>query len=61
MNSFKDSLGILLMIVGAIILVLSYFLGWNNNNLVQVAGLLFVIGGIVVYVLTNKKNQESKD
>ena len=61
MNNFKDSIGILWMIIGALILVLSYFLGWNNNNAVQAAGLLFVIGGIVVYVLTNKKNQESKD
>lgn len=58
MKDFKKELGKLLMIIGAIILILSYFCGWNNFNGVLVAGIALIIAGIVVYIIMNKKFTE---
>jgi uncharacterized membrane-anchored protein YitT (DUF2179 family) len=58
MKEFKKELGKLLMIIGAIILILSFFLGWNNNNAVLSGSLGLIVLGIVVYIIMNKKHVE---
>jgi len=57
MKGFLQSLGIILMILGSIVLILSYFMGWNNINGVQLGGIALIIAGIIVYIILNKKHQ----
>jgi hypothetical protein len=57
MKGFLQSLGIILMILGSIALILSYFMGWNNINGVQFGGVALIILGIIVYIILNKKHQ----
>ena len=57
MKGFLQSLGIILMIIGSIILILSYFMGWNNINGVQFGGIALIIIGVIVYIILNKKHQ----
>ena len=54
----KNELGKLLMIIGSIILILSFFCGWNNSNLVLFGSIALIVIGIVVYIIMNKKNVE---
>ena len=54
-NSFKNYLGALLVILGAIVLICSFFFGWNNYNLVQIGAMVLMLGGILVHILTAKK------
>lgn len=58
MKDFKKELGKLLMIIGAIILILSFFCGWNNNNGILFGSMGLIVAGIVVYIIMNKKNAE---
>ena len=39
MNGFLKNLGIIIIVLAAIVLVLSHFLGWNNINAVQFGSL----------------------
>lgn len=57
MKTFKQIIGIILMILGSIALILSYFLGWNNINGVQFGAMALIIVGVVLYIILNKKNQ----
>lgn len=58
MKDFKNEFGKILMIIGAILLILSFFCGWNNNNAVLFGSIALIIAGIVVYIIMNKKNIE---
>lgn len=55
MNGFLKNLGIIIIVIAAIVLVLSYFMGWNNINGVQFGAFGAMIVGVVLYVLLNKK------
>jgi hypothetical protein len=55
MNGFLKNLGLILIIVAAIVLVLSYFFGWNNINGVQFGAFGAMILGVVLYIVLNKK------
>ena len=57
MKGFLQNLGIILMILGSIALILSYFMGWNNINGVQFGGVALIIIGIIAYIILNKKHQ----
>lgn len=57
MKGFLQSLGTILMIIGSIVLILSFFLGWNNYNGVQFGAMALIIAGLVVYIIMNKKHQ----
>lgn len=57
MNNFLKNLGILLIVLGTIVLVLSHFLGWVDYNWVDGTALLLVVAGIVVHIIMNKKIQ----
>ena len=43
MNSFKKYLGAIVVILGAILLICSHFLGWNSYNGVQIGALVIMI------------------
>jgi hypothetical protein len=55
MNSFKKYLGAIVVILGAILLICSFFLGWNNNNGVQIGALAIMIAGLLLHIFLGKK------
>lgn len=57
MKTFLQNLGIIMMIIGSIVLILSYFCGWSNNNGVLFTSIGLIIASIVVYIILNKKHQ----
>lgn len=56
-NELLKNLGLIIIVVAAIVLVLSHFLGWNNINLVQFGSMGAMIVGLVLYIWLNKKYQ----
>ncbi len=56
MDSFKKYLGAILVIIAAIILICSFFFGWNNYNFVQISAMVIMIAGVVLYIISNKKD-----
>lgn len=56
MNDFKKYLGAIIIIIAAIILICSYFCGWNNYNWVQLTAMGLMIFGLVLYIIMNKKD-----
>lgn len=57
MNGFLKSLGIIIIVIAAIVLMLSHFLGWNNINAVQAGSMGAMVVGLVLYIWLNKKYQ----
>jgi hypothetical protein len=57
MKEFKKYLGAILIIIAAIVLILSYFLGWNSYNGVQAGAMGVMVIGLVIYIITNKRIQ----
>ena len=55
MNSNLKMLGLILIVLGAVVLMLSFSLGWTNNNSVQFGSLLTMIVGLIVYIIFGKK------
>lgn len=51
-------LGLLLIIIGAIILILSYTFGWVDNNMLNGGALVLMIIGLIVHIIVNKKYQD---
>ena len=47
--------GLVLFIIGAILIILSHFLGWNNLNAIQFGSFATMIVGLVLYIWLNKK------
>ena len=56
-NKLK-SLGFALIIIGAIIIILSHFLGWNNYNSVNLGSVALMIAGLITYIKASKKIRE---
>lgn len=52
--------GLVIFIIGAILIVLSHFLGWNNMNLVNFGSIALMIAGMVTYIAASKKVLEEK-
>lgn len=55
MNDFLKNLGILLIVLGTVVLILSYFLNWVDFNWPNACALGLVIIGIIVHIIINKK------
>ena len=47
--------GIVLFIIGAIIIILSHFLFWNNLNWVNLGSVALMIAGLGMYIAASKK------
>lgn len=52
--------GIAVFIIGAILIILSHFLGWNNMNIVNFGSVALMIAGLVTYIMANKKILEDR-
>ncbi len=59
MNIIKN-LGLALIFIGAVVLFLSYFQGWVNNNAITAGSLVAMIIGWIVYIVAGKKCLENK-
>ena len=55
MASKVKNIGLLLVVLGAIISILSHFLGWNNSNLINLGSVVMIIAGIITYITASKK------
>lgn len=58
MNGFLKNLGLIMIILGAIILCLSYALNWVDYNWVDGTAFLVMILGLIVHIIMNKRIQE---
>lgn len=56
MNGFLKNLGLIIVVIAAIVLVLSHFLGWNNINGVQFGAFGAMIVGVILYIILNKRS-----
>ncbi len=57
-KSFLKYLGAIMVIIGAIVLICSYFFGWTNINNIQFFSFGFMIIGLVIYIIVNKYIKE---
>ena len=55
-ESFIKYLGAILVIIAAIILICSYFIGWTNINWVRFGALALMIVGILLQIFLNKRD-----
>ena len=55
---FKTYLGVALVLTGALLLIVSYLVGFTRYNLVLLTGLIIIVVGIVCYVLAIKKGEK---
>ncbi len=58
MNNFLKNLGILLIVLGTVVLVLSYMCNWLDYNWPTGIALLANVAGIIVHIVMNKKIQD---
>ena len=56
MNNFKKYLGAIIVILGAILLICSYFFGWNNYNGVQIGAMVLMIAGLLLHIFMGKRD-----
>jgi len=57
----KNFYGIITAIVGALLLILSYFAGWVDFNFVQDLGILLIIVGIGLHIYFNYKKPQYEE
>ena len=55
MASKIKNLGLALIVIGAILSILSHYLGWNNINFVNLGSVVLIIAGIITYIIAGKK------
>ena len=55
MNKSLKMLGLAIIVLAAIALILSYFLGWTNNNTVQAGSFAAMVVGLIIYIIFGKK------
>jgi len=58
MITLKQYGGVALITIGAILLVISYIVGWTSNNLVLLLGLAIIIIGVVLHIKQQKKGDK---
>ncbi|MBR4989034.1 MAG: hypothetical protein IKY85_03900 [Bacteroidaceae bacterium] len=52
--------GIVIFIIGAILVILSHFLGWNNMNFVNLGSVALMVAGLITYIAASKKVLEEE-
>lgn len=52
--------GLALILIGALLLILSHFLGWNNINALNVGAYAGMVVGLVTYIIAGKKALEEQ-
>ena len=58
MGNYIKYSGFALIIIGAILLITSYFVGWNNINAVNVGAFAAMVVGLVTYIIGGKRSLE---
>ena len=53
--NMKNYLGIVLIVLGALVLLVSYFAEWVDYNPVQFTGLGLIIAGLIAHILITKR------
>ena len=56
MNSILKNSGLAIIVLAAIVLMLSYFLQWTNNNALQAGSLIAMVVGLVAYIIFGKRS-----
>ena len=54
MKSFKHNIGIILIILGVIVLILTRFALFSSSNWMLLSGLLLIVAGIVFHIRSIK-------
>lgn len=52
--------GLALILIGALLLILSHFLGWNNINALNIGAYAGMVVGLVTYIIAGKKALEEQ-
>lgn len=52
----KQNLGILLIVLGALMLILSYFVDLVDYNFYNIGALFIIIAGIVTHIVVTKRS-----
>jgi len=52
----KQNLGIILIVLGALMLILSYFVDLVDYNFYNIGALLVIIAGIVTHIVMTKRS-----
>ena len=58
MSGLKSYVGVALILVGALLLIVSYIAGWTSSNLVLLTGLILIILGAVQHIRQQKKGEK---
>ncbi|MEG2514115.1 MAG: hypothetical protein RSA92_02160 [Bacteroidaceae bacterium] len=58
MKSLLKYLGIILIVIGSIILAVSFSMGATNNNVILGGSLALIVAGLISYIIINKKITE---
>ncbi len=54
----KPYIGLALVLTGAILLIISYLLGWTTSNLVLLGGFFIIVIGVLLHVRTQKRTEK---
>lgn len=55
--TMKNYLGILLIVLGALVLLVSYFAEWVDYNPVQFTGLGLILAGLIAHIVITKRTK----
>ena len=55
MKSLLKNLGLILILIGAVILAVSFFTGNVNNNAILGTSLVLMLAGLLSYIIINKR------
>lgn len=58
MATIIKNIGLALILIGALLLILSHFCGWNNINAVNVSSYVAMVAGLITYIIAGKKALE---
>ena len=58
MITIKSYLGVALIVVGALLLIVSYIAGWTSSNLILLSGLTFIVLGAFLHVKHIKSTEK---
>jgi len=58
MTGLKSYLGVALVIIGALLLVIGYAVGWTSSNLFLLAGFLLIVVGAFTHIKHLKRREK---
>jgi membrane-bound ClpP family serine protease len=54
----NNPIGLALVLAGAILLIVSYLVGWTSSNFVLLGGLLLIFCGVIFHIRQQKKSEK---